>query len=47
MTTNQFKAALLIGTFLVAVALDYVLAVLGEPRALWMWRDVLGVIPAK
>lgn len=27
-----------------AVAINYSLALLGEPRALWLFRDVLGVM---
>lgn len=26
------------------LALTYALALAGEPQALWLWRDVLGVV---
>jgi heme/copper-type cytochrome/quinol oxidase subunit 1 len=28
----------------IAVGVSYSFAVLGEPQALWFWRDVLGVL---
>lgn len=40
MTTFWHVAALCGG-----VVISFLLALAGEPQSLWLWRDVLGVLP--
>jgi hypothetical protein len=37
-------AALMVAAFAVALLPSFFLALVGEPQALWLWRDVLGVL---
>lgn len=42
---NQlFNVLLLIAGFILVTAFSYGMARLGEPQAVWMWRDMLGVL---
>jgi hypothetical protein len=33
-----------IGVIIAASPLSYAMAMIGEPRAVWIWRDILGLI---
>lgn len=37
------EIALIVAGFVCSVVLSYVAATMGQPNALWMWRDILGV----
>lgn len=36
--------ALLVGIALLSVLISYQLAAIGEPRAVWLWSDILGLL---
>ncbi len=40
-----WRVSLMLGAFMLAGSLNYLLAIAGEPRALWLFRDLLGVAP--
>lgn len=43
MTETQFKFAI-VAIILLNIAISYGAATIGEPRSLWLWRDILGVL---
>lgn len=42
---SKRQAVILLGVLVLAVVLSYGLALAGEPQSVWLWGDVLGVLP--
>lgn len=44
---TRFKLAVIAVACILFLAIDYALALAGNPQSVWVWRDVLGVISAE
>lgn len=45
MTSKLWTVSIYAAGFIAAMAMSYSFAMIGEPQSLWVWRDILGVLP--